>query len=33
VRQEISTEFARKISDLIAQINAIQTYIAILNQL
>lgn len=28
VRQEISTEFARKISDLIAQINAIQTYIS-----
>lgn len=28
VREEISTEFARKISDLIAQINAIQTYIS-----
>ena len=28
VRDEISTEFARKISDLIAQINAIQTYIS-----
>ena len=27
VREEISTEFARKISDLIAQINLIQTYI------
>lgn len=28
VRDEISTEFARKISDLIAQINAIQIYIS-----
>ena len=28
VREEISTEFARKISDLITQINAIQTYIS-----
>lgn len=28
VRNEISTEFARKISDLITQINAIQTYIS-----